>query len=408
MFKVRKQELKRSLSLGIMFFSGTSLLFFKGGIVFWFFILIILNRNNFLKIKFKDLLLLISLVSILTIFYLIKSNEIPYFIFVAIASAYIVLLNYRINNYKQLFFTDISNLGSFYMYFTLVSIFFLVFGQSLFSPAYLAPYFRQIGYIFWYIDSGGPAFLNHYRLCGLSWEPGVWQLFLNLNLILVLFRKRPTKEVILSIISIVFTFSTTGLFVMLFILAANFIYMSPIKRAKTFIIPAILFFFLYSLISSNINEKLSGRGATSSSVRFGDFYVGLEMLKRSPIIGEDPKTTFNSSDLLILNTRERIWNDSIEGDKSGYLDAEMVNGFMIFLLDFGLIVGGYLIYNAFCFNLFENKKLKNVFICVIIITLFSEPISRTGFFFFFILASLIVKEAKKSRYLYPLRQDAIL
>ncbi|KIA93820.1 hypothetical protein OC25_11180 [Pedobacter kyungheensis] len=404
MFKIKRNQFKRSLSLGILFFSGTSLHFFDGGIIFWFFILIILNKNNFLRIKLKDLLVLSSLILILTVFYLIKSNEIPYFVFVAIASAYIVLLNYRTNNYKQIFLVDISNLFKFYMHFTLISIFFLIFGQSLFSPAYLWPFLRQIGYIFWYIDSGGPSFLNHYRLCGLAWEPGVWQLFLNLNLILILSSKRPTKEVILSIISIVFTFSTTGLFIMVFILAANVLYLSPIKRAKTLIIPAILFFFLFSLISSNINEKLSGSGATSSSVRFGDFYVGLEMLKRSPIIGEDPKTTFNSSDLLILNTRERIWNDAVEGDKSGYLDAEMVNGFMIFLLDFGLIAGGYLLYKAFCFNLFENKKIRNVFICVIIIALFSEPISRTGFFFFFILASIIINGSKKTKYLQPVGQ----
>jgi hypothetical protein len=403
MFKIKTAQFKRCLSLGILFFSGTGLHLFDGGIIFWFFILIILNRNNLLRIRLNDLLVLISLMLILTIFYLIKSHEIPYFVCIAMSSAYIVLLTYRTNNYKQIFFVDISNLLKFYMYFTLISIVFLLFGQSLFSPAYIAPYFRQIGYIFWYIDSGGPSFTNHYRLCGLAWEPGVWQLFLNLNLILVLFSKRPTKEVILSIISIVFTFSTTGLFVMLFILAANFIYMSPIKRAKTLIIPAILFFFLFSLISSNINEKLTGSGATSSSVRFGDFYVGLKMLERSPIIGEDPKSTLNSSDLLILNTREQIWDDSIQGDKDGYLGAEMVNGFMIFLLDFGLIVGGYLLYKAFCFNLFESKKLKNVFICVIIITLFSEPISRTGFLFFFILAPIIIKEFKKFKNLYPVR-----
>lgn len=396
MNKVSIPAFKRCFSLAVLFFSGTGfkLLNFNGAIIVWFLLLIIINFKNLKKIKIKDLGVIFTFYTILTVFYLIKSTQVPYFIFVAIASSYIVLLNYRTINCKEVFLTDITSLLRFYMYYTLVHIIFLVLGQALLTETYVNVYYRQIGYILWYIDSGGPSFFNNYRLCGLAWEPGIWQLFLNLNLLINIYLKRSIKEILLSIIAIIFTFSTTGLFIMVFILIANFIYLNPIKNFKKIIYPTIIVLSLSSIIIGNINDKLYGKGATSAMVRFGDFYVGMKMLLRSPIIGEDPKTTLETSDQMILAVREQLWNDSTiqGGHKEGYLNAEIVNGLMIFLLDFGLPFGLYLLYRTFKFNLLDSTKFKNVFMISIFLTLNSEPISRTGFFFFFVLSSFLLKD----------------
>ncbi|OWK71249.1 hypothetical protein [Pedobacter sp. AJM] len=394
MFKIKIGQFKRCLSLGILFFSGTGfdLLKVKGGLIIWLILLILLNFRNLQKIVFRDLLILVSLFFILLVFFYFKGAEIPYFLFVAITSSYIVLLNYRTSNASSKFTGDIFALLRFYMYLTLVHILFLFIGQSLFQHTYVNVYYRQIGYILWYIDSGGPSFFNRFRLCALAWEPGIWQMYLNMNLLLMFYFKRKLKEILLSIIAIIFTFSTTGIILMLFVIVAYFLYIRSIKNIKAMIIPGLILLSLSTLIIDNVNDKLKGRGATSSMVRFGDFTLGLKMLERSPLIGEDPKSTLNSSDKLIASVREKNWDDSLEGDKIGYLNAEILNGLFIFLLDFGLIVGGYLLYKTYCFNLFVDSKLKNLFICVIIITLMSEPISRTGFFFFFVLASIIINK----------------
>lgn len=394
MFKIKTAQFKRCLSLGILFFSGTGfdLLKIKGGLIIWLILLTLLNFRNLQKIVFRDLLILITLFFILFVFFYFKSPEIPYFIFVAITSSYIVLLNYRTSDPNVKFTSDIAALLRFYMYLTLVHILFLFIGQSLFQTTYVNVYYRQIGYILWYVDSGGPSFLNGYRLCGLAWEPGIWQMYLNMNLLLMFYFKRKFKEILFSIMAIIFTFSTTGVILMLFVIVSYFLYIKSIKNIKAMVIPALILFSLSTLIIDNINDKLKGGGATSSMVRFGDFTLGLKMLQRSPLIGEDPKSTLNSSDRLIASVREKNWDDSLEGDKIGYLNAEIVNGLFIFLLDFGLIVGVYLLYKTYRFNLFIDNKLKNLFICVIIITLMSEPISRTGFFFFFVLASIILNK----------------
>lgn len=398
MFKIKKVQFKRCLSLAILFFSGTGFNIIKinGGLLIWLLILLLLNFRNLRKVLLPDLIALSTLCSILFVFYSFKSNEIPYFIFVSIVSSYIVLLNYRTVNSQAKFLSDITKLLKFYMYFTLVHIVFLFFGQALFQTTYVNSYYRQIGYVLWYVDSGGPAFLNNYRLCGLAWEPGIWQMYLNLNLLLMFYWKRKLREIFLSILAIIFTFSTTGVIIMLFVILSYFLYIKSIKNIKAIIIPALILLSLSTFIISNVTDKLQGGGATSSMVRFGDFALGLKMLERSPLIGEDPKSTLNSSDKLLLKVREANWNDSLEGDKIGYLNAEMVNGFFIFLLDFGLIVGGYLLYKTYRFNLFINNKLRNMFITVIIITLLSEPISRTGFFYFFVLAAIIIVHKKKS------------
>lgn len=399
MFKIKKVQFKRCISLAILFFSGTgfNILHISGGLIIWLLILLFLNFRNLRKVLLPDLLVLTSICSILFVFYSFKSNEIPYFIFVAIFSSYIVLLNYRTPNYQYKFTSDITVLLKFYMYFTLVHVLFLFIGQSLFQPTYVNTYYRQIGYILWYIDSGGPEFLNHYRLCALAWEPGIWQMYLNMNLLLMFYWKKKPIEIFLSILAIIFTFSTTGLILMLFVILSYFLYIKQVKNVKAIIIPILILLSLSTLIIENINDKFQGSGATSSLVRLGDFTLGLKMLERSPIIGEDPKKTLNSSDQMILKVREQNWNDSVQGDKTGYLNAEMVNGFFIFLLDFGLIVGGYLIYKTYCFNFFINNKLRNIFITIIMLTILSEPISRTGFFFFFVLASIIIVHKKKRK-----------
>lgn len=398
MVKINKVQFKRCFSLGILFFSGTgfNLLHMSGGLVIWLLILLFLNFRNLRKVLVPDLVVIASLCFILFVFYYLKSDEVPYFIFVAIACAYIVLLNYRTRNYRTKFTNDITVLLRFYMYFTLVHIVFLFIGQSLFQPTYVNTYYRQIGYVLWYIDSGGPAFLNNYRLCALAWEPGIWQMYLNMNLLLMFYFKRKFAEILLSIIAIIFTFSTTGLILMLFVIVSYFMYIKSIKNIKAIIIPFLILLSLSTFIINNLDDKLTGSGATSSMVRFGDFKLGIEMLQRSPLIGEDPKSTLNSSDKMILNVREGNWDDTLQGDKTGYLNAEMVNGLFIFLLDFGIIVGGYLLYKTYRFNLFIDNKLKNVFVAIIIITLLSEPISRTGFFFFFVLASIMLVKKKKS------------
>jgi hypothetical protein len=389
---INKTQISRILSLGILFFSGTgfNILKIQGGIVIWFFILIIINFKNIKKIKISDFLILLPLVLILIIFFSLKKAETPYFLIVAIASSYLVLLNYRRIDAKEIFYVDISILLRFYMYYTLVHIIFLFFGQTFFRPTYVGSYYKQIGYILWYIDSGGPSFFNNHRLCGLAWEPGIWQMFLNMNLLMMFYAKRKTYEIILSIIAIIFTFSTTGLVILIFVIFSYFLYIKGLKNIRAFLIPALVLYGLSAFIINNFNDKIEGKGATSSMVRFGDFWLGIKMLERSPFIGEDPKNTLNSSDKLISNVREQNWDDSLEGDKTGYLNAEIVNGFFIFLLDFGLIVGGYLLYKTYFFNLFANNKLKNLFITIIIITLMTEPISRTSFFLFFVLSPLIL------------------
>jgi len=402
MVKLGKAQFKRCLSLGVLFFSGTGFDFLnvKGGLIIWLILLFFLNFKNLGKILVRDLLIIVMLCSILFVFYSIKSTEIPYFMFVAIISSYIVLLNYRTTNFKIKFTSDITVLLRFYMYFTLVHIIFLFIGQSLFQTVDFNPYYRQIGYVLWYVNNGGPAFLNNHRICGLAWEPGIWQMYLNMNLLMMFYLKRKTIEILLSILAITLTFSTTGLVIMLFVILSYFVYIKSIKKIKTIIVPLLILFSLSTFMINNFTDKLEGKGATSSMVRFGDFRLGIKMLQRSPIIGEDPKSTLNSSDKLISDVREENWNDSLVGDKVGYLNAEIVNGFFIFLLDFGLIVGGYLLYKTYCFNLFTNKKLKILFISIIMISLMSEPISRTGFFFFFVLAGMILYK-KKEKGFYP-------
>lgn len=390
----------RILSLIILFFSGTGfrIIPVDGAIVIWFVVILFLNLGNIKKTKGRDILIILIFGAIIYLFSYLKRAQVPYFLFVALCSAYVVLLNYRREDGKDVFFSDIYGLLRFYMYYTLVHIVLLLFGQSLFQSSYVADYYRHVGYLFWFVDGGGPAFLNNYRLCGLAWEPGIWQMYLNLYLLITLRLKKSFKEIGLTVFCVIFTFSTTGLFIMVLIFIINILYFGEFKSLKKIIIPFVILSVFSTLIVGNVRDKIYGNNATSSMVRFGDFYVGTQMILRSPIVGEDPQNTLNTTDRLILSARQDLWDKSlVEGDEDGYMAAEIVNGLMIFLLDFGLPLGLYLLYKASRFNLFEDNKIRNVFLFVILLTLNAEPISRTGFFFFFVFSSIFIgKEQLKS------------
>ena len=286
-----------------------------------------------------------------------------------------------------------SKLCRYAMYYTFMHIPFLFFTGML-SPleGTFAYHFHRL---FYFVDSGGMSFTNGFRLCGLAWEPGIWQMIMNFNLYFALVEKRSAKQIAMAISAIVLTLSTSGMFTMIVIILYYLSFVLKKIKIGQLAGMAIVGVFFYGIIFQNIDEKLNGEGATSSMVRFGDTYVGAMMLSKNPVIGANTELTGYSRSNDVIALRQYLWDEAeIKGDNEGFLNAYIVNGFMIFLLDWGLVIGLFLLYRMIKADFMEPTTVRIGFLLTILLTLFAEPISSTAFFYFFVIYGILGKRTK--------------
>ena len=120
---------------------------------------------------------------------------------------------------------------------------------------------------------------------GIFWEPGVLQIALNLLLFIESFiYKRRGLIFSATILAIISTFSTTGLFVMLIQL---FIFFFKIAKQKIYLVPLFLIIIsgVFVVAEVNVRDKLSGSGQLSFQARFFDLIQPLQILMDNPLTG---------------------------------------------------------------------------------------------------------------------------
>lgn len=139
---------------------------------------------------------------------------------------------------------------------------------------------------------------------GFFFEPGVFQIYLNLYLYLALFLFRNPRQVGVATLAVISTQSTTGIVICVILLTAALgkYLMSGDGRYKFTLLliaiaaaPPIVY-----LAYDNISEKVSGRFEGSTLAREYDFYTGLNIIANNPLlgIGFEVKRYFEESDKL--------------------------------------------------------------------------------------------------------------
>jgi len=225
---------------------------------------------------------------------------------------------------------------------------------------------------------------------GLFWEAGILQIFLNILLFLEGFVfKRGRWTIPLIIFAILTTYSTTGIFIMIIVLF--FILMKSIKRNPLLILLAISATFpLYYISKANIEDKIIGEKAASFQKRYLDLVQPLAIASDYPITGigldrdyfQKLRSKFQMEDNFgkIIETSiglERIAQSTEKGSSNSltYLIAAM-----------GFPSAFFLFYCLLKQNLFTKRK--GIFMTIIIISLFSEPLLLRPFFFILIVSGM--------------------
>jgi hypothetical protein len=227
--------------------------------------------------------------------------------------------------------------------------------------------------------------LSLIRNQGLFWEPGVLQFYLNLLLIFQLYIfKAKRSSIVLTIITLITTYSTTAYGIMLIILSVAIL--KSFKRNPLSIVPVILamVIFLYPLISSNLENKLQGDKQTSSMVRFYDLVQQLIVIKSNFFTGvglDDQRYAEIRTHYLLPISIQNMMDFTANQRGSS-------NSILFLLGTMGIPLGGFWLF-AYIKQPFirDSPKLVSV---LLILGVMVEPLLLKPFFITFIFSGFIV------------------
>ena len=254
--------------------------------------------------------------------------------------------------------------------------------------------YSTLGFIFTYHETVGDAdFLGLRRADGFFFEPGVFQIYLNLFLYTALFHKRNLGMAGLAIGGVMATQSTTGV-VIAFMLCALFV-LNQLRRmqassALLFVVSApFVLAPIAWLTYQNILSKLFGGAAGSATARSFDAQTGMRIVAEHPIFG-------------IGFSHERLseefyyWGRSVDttlGD--GALDRTMSNGVIHLAVVVGIPLALVFFYALMRQRLFGHGLIVGG---LVLLSMTTEAIVLTPFFLAIIFSGLISSKRKERKH----------
>jgi hypothetical protein len=248
--------------------------------------------------------------------------------------------------------------------------------------------FHTIFYIFNYhiiIED----FSGFIRPNGFFWEPGVFQIYMNLYLYLALFVFRSRKHVLLAILAVACIYSTTGLLIASILLGAASIKNLSVSNRKSKLLVILATSFIAPIIltvtAQNLEEKFFGESQGSSLIRQYDMIAGLNVISNYPILGigfdhlryqEVVSNYFFVADVLGLNSvPERATS----------------NGIIYLAYTIGLPLALIFIVGIFRQKIFKDQFLIGI---VLFLSMFGEALIYTPFFIMFVFSFLAIERRK--------------
>lgn len=237
----------------------------------------------------RQVLVLLFTVVIIVLSSLVNGNSFiggPLLLICLIVSGLLISNNIDIVQFSKCFIDIIFYIS---IYSLLISLLLLV---GVLSPSVIyniadVPTFTFGGCVYfptWIVD-------GLYRNCGIFREPGIFQVYLNIALLLQLFvlKAADKKKVIVFAVGVLSTFSTAGIIILVFILVL-FLF-SAYKTKNSFLYGAsliiiVLYVFNSSLFREESFNKLEyGLDSKSTLARVSSITVPAEIFMESPIFG---------------------------------------------------------------------------------------------------------------------------
>jgi hypothetical protein len=214
---------------------------------------------------------------------------------------------------------------------------------------------------------------------GWFFEPGVFQMYLNLYLILALFVKRDVRHAALAAMAVLATQSTTGI-VVLFISVASYYWriakVGPLlRRARVFLVGFFIALVVGVVAFQNIASKLVGADRGSAWAREYDTFTGLAVAFANPMfgVGLSHESYYRAADELGFAGTALSKEDVLDrGNSNGAVTVLYSLGFpagmLLFFLLFRqrLLYPGWLVSSAIFFSMLTEALFWSPFVMMFV------------------------------------------
>lgn len=227
--------------------------------------------------------------------------------------------------------------------------------------------------------------LRENRLFSLFWEPGIYQIYLNIFLLIQFFFLKEKKWIAATLVSIFLTYSTTGYLITVIILSyISFrVFMKETNILSSVFILSVAFIAMFTVweqvVSHNLENKISGDNSGSYKHRYADVISGLTIASKSPIIGIGANTD------RFKQMRSKI---SKQGELSGSQLAQTgtTNGIISLIYIWGILFALWYLWGLIKQSVIY--KARWLMVILLILSLNSEPLAMTPFFLLFMYSGL--------------------
>lgn len=219
---------------------------------------------------------------------------------------------------------------------------------------------------------------------GFFFEPGVFQIYLNLYLYLSVFIYKRAAHSALATLSVLSTQSTTGQIICMIILSAaavSYLQVGNLKRRLlalalvTLIAPPITY-----LAYDNINDKLFGESKGSAIAREYDLFTGINIVAENPLLG----IGFDHARYLAESGRIGFSDTGLREDNTE--DRATSNGLLYLTYSLGIPLALMFVFAMFRQTLLPNRWVIGVWL---LLSLVGEAIIFTPFILMIILSAFV-------------------
>jgi hypothetical protein len=388
---IRKSDwIRRSALILAMLISGGNLIFPRLPMLVLMFLLCLAARNWVVEIR-KNMLVIFLLLSAVLFMTLLRPSGVD---LASTAIRYanffggILLIDLYLHAESGALARDLYAIGRFMAWQAIFTMVLAEFFGFLFFPIEIHDtlYSTVLGVLNYHVMVDDSAL----RADGFFYEPGVFQIYLNLFLYLTLFLYRSWSMRLLALLGVACTQSTTGA-VIAFMLISCFAVTRYINRGSIlarlakFAVAAVFTAALAAVAAINISDKLTGDNQGSFWARQYDLITGINIITEHPWsgIGFDYEQYYKASSE--LGYAETELPDRITVDRGNS------NGIIFLLYSIGIPLA-----IPFLIGMLRQSLLPHRFMvgAVLFLGCFGESLVFTPFFLMFIFSGLLTSGSR--------------
>ena len=394
--------------LFVLVLSGGGILFVlnRNSSYWMFFCLLVISFlffGNKLKKNIVNILVLTFLsclgIFFLNYFFAIAEQSLLKYLFFMLMSVISILIiaDFKNNDNESSLVYSLHSVLKIFLFHGVVSFFMYFFiNQSLFELSNNTSHYscETFYYLFYYLPEINTINISGFEFCrnqGFFWEPGVFQVFLNILFFIEAFIiKRSNKLLLLTAFVILTTYSTTGLFLLLI---QVIVLATENHKSKIISIPLIVLLIIpiYTVFNLNVEDKMHGARETSFQIRLFDLVQPFAIALEHPLTGigldRDQFVKYRFNYFISMNFLTNInENLSLKLKKNSTYQGS-TNSLMFLLAGTGFPTTILLLYMFFKQQIIKDKKW--LWMTIMLISIMSSPLLFRPFFFIFIISGFM-------------------